>query len=720
VSLPGCGVRISPTVGGPTRRHIDASREPGSGEATNPISVLAPIAPRVQEAKDVRMRALRLAAAAVATTTTVFLAVGFLMVLDVVPSETADWLPVWLLPFLAAAWLTPTAVGLAIALRQPRNVIAWILLLGVLALVVTLPVEFVAGTGWQLQIDRASWPLLYAWPIAVTFVFPDGRFLSRRWRAVGMTGGACFVAFMALAMLDPEPFYGDDASVPNPLAGNAVGEWLTGSPVGWFWVVLWLGILGTLLAGMLSMWLRLRRSVGVERLQMLWLAWAGSLIPLGLLVCGLTAFAFGDSLIDLVLLPFLLLMEAAVAGAVGVAVARYGLYRIERLVNRTVVYAGLTFLLLAVYVGASVGLGVVAGRGSHWVTAVATLAVAVAFLPLRARVQDLVDRRFARARYEGVRRVRAFEDEVRDGSRAPEEIGPVLAEALGDPTAEVRFWLPETAAYADGSGAVELAQPADGTASTVVTRDGAPVAVLLHDPTLLERRDLLHGVLEAARLSLEMARLRVELRLQLAEVEASRTRIVEAGYEERRRLERDLHDGAQQRLVSLGVQIRRLQRSLPREAAILRPAFDQIVDEVGGAIGDLRQIAAGVRPARLDDGLAAALRDLARSSPVPVDVSVLEERVPASVEAAAYFVACEALANAFKHAGASKVAVRAVRENGALHVSIADDGLGGAVVRRGSGLAGLQDRVAAHGGTLDVVSPKGGGTRVEVELPCES
>jgi signal transduction histidine kinase len=379
----------------------------------------------------------------------------------------------------------------------------------------------------------------------------------------------------------------------------------------------------------------------------------------------------------------------------------------------------LTILLLAVYVGSTIGLGVVAGGGSEWVTAVATLAVALAFRPLRARIQDLVDRRYARARYQGVRRVRAFEDDVRDGRRAPEEIGPVLREALGDPAAELRFWLPETAAYADASGNVE-ARPADGRVKTEVARDGAPVAVLLHDPSLLDRPDLLNGVLGAAALSVEMARLRVELRLQLAEVEASRTRIVEAGYEERRRLERDLHDGAQQRLVSLGVQIRRLQRTLPRDAAILRPAFDQIVDEVGAAIGDLRQIAAGVRPARLDDGLAAALRDLARTSPVPVDVSVLEDRVPASVEAAAYFVACEALTNAVKHGGASKVAVRAVRANGSLRVSIADDGLGGAVVRRGSGLAGLQDRVAAHGGTLHVVSPKGGGTRVEAAIPCES
>jgi signal transduction histidine kinase len=210
------------------------------------------------------------------------------------------------------------------------------------------------------------------------------------------------------------------------------------------------------------------------------------------------------------------------------------------------------------------------------------------------------------------------------------------------------------------------------------------------------------------------------VRNHLAEVEASRARIVEAGYEERRRLERDLHDGAQQRLVSLGVQIRRLQRTLPRSASVLSPAFDQIVGEVAAAISDLRQIAAGVRPARLDDGLAAALRDLARTAPVPVEVDVPVGRVTASVEAAAYFVACEALTNAVKHAAASKVSVRAVRENGSLVVSVSDDGIGGAKARRGSGLAGLQDRVAAHGGSLEILSPRGRGTRIEVAIPCDS
>lgn len=666
------------------------------------------------------MRGLRLAAVCVATATFASLGVGLLQVAGVLPARHDDWIPIWLVVFIVFTWLSPAVVGLLIALRKPRNVIAWIMLLGALALTIVIPLELVLGEGWALQIDRATWPLLYAWPIAVTFVFPNGRLLSRRWRWVAGATVASFVWFMTLALLDPEPFYGDAAEVPNPMAGNAVGEWILGSPLGWIWVPLWLGILGSLFAGALAIRLRLRRSTGIERLQTLWLAWVAGLIPLGLLICGASSWVLGDSVVDWLLFPFLLFMEAAVAVAVGVAVTRYELYAIERLVNRTLVYATVTLVLLAVYAATTVGLGVFVGSGSAWVTAVATLAAALAFRPLRTRVQDTVDRRFARARFDGVRLVRTFEDDVRDGRRAPEEIASVLADALDDPTAELLFWLPETAAYANSVGAI-VAEPTHGErARTEIQRDDARTAVLLHDPSLLERRDFLDGVLAAAALSVEMARLRVEVRLQLAEVEASRTRIVEAGYEERRRLERDLHDGAQQRLVSLGVQLRRLQRTLPRGAQILSPALDQIVDEVGAAIGDLRQIAAGVRPARLDDGLEAALRDLARSSPLPVQVDVSGERVSASVEAAAYFVACEALTNAVKHAAASRVAVSAVRENGTLQLTISDDGLGGATVRRGSGLAGLADRVAAHGGTLEVVSPTGRGTTIEVEIPCES
>jgi signal transduction histidine kinase len=663
------------------------------------------------------MRGLRITAWAVAIATYVFILLGSLGIVG----DAFTPIPIAYVPLVVVAFLMPATVGLLIAIHQPRNRIAWILLLGGLVPTLQLPFAVLLGEGWTLQLDRALWPVLYAWPIAVAYVFPNGRLLSPRWRWVALGAAVSFAGFIVVAIFDPTPFEGDDVRVPNPMADNPVAEWV-GSVGGWLWLPLLLGMLGSLVAGAVAIRIRLRRSVGIERLQTLWLAWSAALVPITLFLCiasGLLGVALGLTIVDWVVFPLLLLIDIAVAASVGIAVGRYRLYAIERLVNRTLVYATLTTLLISAFAGLTVGLGVLVGGGSEWITAAATLAVAVAFLPLRRRIQDIVDRRFSRARYQGVRRVRTFEDDVRDGRRAPEEIGAVLAVALDDPSADLRFWLPETGAFAGASGDVSDL-PDDDRARTEIDHDGALTAVLLHDPSLLHRRDLLNGVLTAATLSIEMARLRVELRLQLGEVEASRARIVEAGYEERRRLERDLHDGAQQRLVSLGVQVRRLQRTLPRGAAILSPALDGVVDEIGAAIGDLRQIAAGVRPARLDDGLSAALADLARSAPIPVDVDVPSERVQASVEAAAYFVACEALTNAVRYASASRVSMRAVREDGTLLVSVTDDGVGGAVIRRGSGLAGLQDRVAAHGGTLEVVSPRGRGTRVEVAIPCES
>jgi signal transduction histidine kinase len=656
------------------------------------------------------MRMLRIAACFTALAT---LVVEIVLLLGVEPHRPND-LDLRITPFMALAALAPAAVGLLVAIRQPRNAIAWILLVG--AFSATRWAVLIPDKGWSLQIERAYWPLLYAWPLAVAFVFPNGRLLSRRWRWIAAMSIVSFVGFMSIAAIDNERFDPPDAAVHNPMAGFP-----NPSVLSWLWVPFWLGILGTLLAGAIAIRLRLRRSTGSERLQALWIAWAASLIPIGLFVC-LASWAIpnaGRFVGANIIYPLLLVMETTVAAAVGIAVVRYRLYAIERLINRTLVYASLTILLAAIYGGTALVLGVIAGRGSDWAVAACTLVVALAFRPLRARVQHVVDRRFDRARSDGLRAMQAFENDVREGVRAPEEIGAVLAQALRDPLAELVFWLPESETYASSSGDLVTALPDDERARSEITRVGALTAVLLHDPALLERRAL-RDILAAGALSAEIARLRVEVRLQLQEVQASRVRIVEAGYEERRRLERDLHDGAQQRLVSLGLQIRRMQRSLPREAMILAPALDQIVGEVGSAITDLRQIAAGVRPARLDDGLAAALHDLARSAPIPVDVEAPIGRVNASVEAAAYFVVCEALTNSVKHASATRVALSATRAEGTLRVTVSDDGIGGAYARRGSGLAGLGDRVSAHGGTLVIASPSGGGTRIEVAIPCDS
>jgi signal transduction histidine kinase len=681
----------------------------------NVISVPAPIAVSPAEANDFGMRGLRSLAGLCALALVVNLTVGLLHVLEVIPSEEENWIPLRVYPFLALALLAPMVSGLVIAMHMPRNTIAWILLLGTSIPSFQLVAEQLAGPGWSFQTEAATLPLLFAWPVAVAFVFPNGRLLSRRWRWVAGAAAVCFGLTIGLKLFDPEAYAPPNADIRNPVLGNRFGEFIVDTGL---WIPFAIGTVASLFAGALAVVLRYRRSAGVERLQMLWLVWAAMLVPLALSYEILADFLLGGGG-DL---SFVMLMgaEVALVVAIGVAVVRYRLYAIERLINRTLVYVTLSLLLLGAYAAVTLALGVVVAGGSDWVVAFATLVVAVAFRPLRARVQELVDRRFSRARHEGVRRVRDFEDEVREGRREPEAIVSVLAEALRDPLVTLFFWLPASETYADESGELVAVLPNDGRARSEIEREGAHTAVLLHDPGLLQKPDLLRNVLAAAALSIEIARLRVEVRFQLAEVEASRARIVEAGYEERRRLERDLHDGAQQRLVSLGVQIRRLQRTLPKTASILSPALDQIVGEVGAAIADLRQIAAGVRPARLDEGLAAALRDLASSSPVPVDVEAQGGRFAASVEAAAYFVACEALTNAVKHASASKVAVRAVRENGLLLLTVSDDGIGGAVARRGSGLAGLRDRVAAHGGTLEIVSSSGEGTRIEVALPCDS
>jgi signal transduction histidine kinase len=627
----------------------------------------------------------------------------------------------WLYPFLFCAVSIPAAVGVLIATKRPRNPIGWILVLGALSLAPLLaasPYAWVAlrahpgslpGGSWAALLS-SLWPVFFAWPLAVAFVFPDGRLPSSRWRPYALFAAGSF-ALLLFVLVTAKQLERPFSDVPNPFPVRLPDAF---GPLRSF---AWLAMFASLFAGTAAVRSRYKGSAGIKRLQVLWLAYAALLIPLGVVCFLLWGLVFGEP--GDAVVAFLLGMEAAVALAVGVAVTRYRLYEIDRLINRTLVYALVTASLGLLYGVISVVAGVVLGRGSAWATALAAVFVALAFRPLRTRAQAVVDWRFARPRYEGLRRVRSFVDDVRDGRREPEEIGAVLAAALRDPGAELLFRLPASDTYADSAGRV-VAEPPDGQgALTPVEHRGQEIGLLRHRRDLLDRPDLLHSILDAASLAIEIARLRVEVRLQLVEVNESRARIVQAGYEERRRLERDLHDGAQQRLVTLGIVLRRLQRSLPREAKVLGPALDSAVDEIGHAIADLRTIASGVRPPRLDDGLAAAFADLARAAPVPIDVEATGERLPPHVEAAAYFVVCEAVTNAVKHASPSRVRVEATSAGGGLRLLVADDGVGGANPR-GTGLIGLTDRVTAHGGTLLIESPLGAGTRIEAEFPCGS
>jgi signal transduction histidine kinase len=240
--------------------------------------------------------------------------------------------------------------------------------------------------------------------------------------------------------------------------------------------------------------------------------------------------------------------------------------------------------------------------------------------------------------------------------------------------------------------------------------------VLIHDERLLGQRPLLESAGSAARLALENTRLQAELRAQLAELRASRARIVEAADAERRRLERDLHDGAQQRLLALGLALQLL-----RDGSSDQELLAQAEEELQTALRELRDLARGIHPTILSEqGLGPAVRSLADRAPVPVRVEAVDERYPAPVEAAVYFVVAEALANIAKHAGARSAVVSLARANGKLVVEINDDGRGGAVAHVGGGLQGLADRVAAAGGTLAIVSDHGAGTSLHVEVPCES
>jgi signal transduction histidine kinase len=333
----------------------------------------------------------------------------------------------------------------------------------------------------------------------------------------------------------------------------------------------------------------------------------------------------------------------------------------------------------------------------------------VAFRPLRARIQEWVDRRFRSARHRAMSRVDGYLEALRTGRASPEELPELLRAVTGRTDVELTFVLPDEA--------VPDPVSSDGRTRRVVERAGVPLGVLSYADDWAADR-LLIDLVEHVGLAVEIGRLRAELRRQLDEVEASRARIVAAGYEERRRLERDLHDGAQQRLVSVGLTLRHAQMGLAGTSA--GQGIDAAVDQLMLAINELRELANGVRPAHLDDGLDAALRELASRVPMMVDLHVGPERHPADIEATAYFVACEALTNAYKHAAATNVHVRVQCADGRLELTVADDGVGGAHPDRGSGLRGLSDRIAAQGGRMTVDSQPGAGTRLVAELPCAS
>ena len=302
---------------------------------------------------------------------------------------------------------------------------------------------------------------------------------------------------------------------------------------------------------------------------------------------------------------------------------------------------------------------------------------------------------------------------------SPGRLRDALARALGDSTLQLAFRLPDGSGYLDTSGqAVEVARPGPGRAVTpVADADGA---VLVHDAGLEHEPQLLRLTAAAASMALEHSRLQAEVQAQLEQVRASRARIVEAGDAERRRLERDLHDGAQQRLVTLSLALGMARDRAAGADPELGALIESASKEAKEALTELRELARGIHPAVLTEtGLAGAIQALAERSPVATTITAVPDgRFPAAIEATAYFVVCEALANVAKHARAGGAQVTIRRRPGRLVVEVSDDEAGGARAERGSGLRGLADRVASAGGVLRIDSPPGCGTRLEADIPC--
>ncbi len=305
----------------------------------------------------------------------------------------------------------------------------------------------------------------------------------------------------------------------------------------------------------------------------------------------------------------------------------------------------------------------------------------------------------------------------------PGRLELALRHALGDPSLELLLRDRDTASWLDSRG-VSVGPPEEDSSVAVTTleRDSEPIAAIVHDRVLREDPGLVAAATAVLRLAVENERLTAEVRDQLASVRASRARLVEAAEAERRRIERDLHDGAQQRLIGVALSLQEARAEARRhtpDAPFLRQ-LDDTADELLAAVEELRELARGIHPAILtDDGLGVAVTSLARRAAVPVELDLaLDGRLPPAVEATAYYVVAEALTNITRHARARSVTVRVSNHDEVLKVEVGDDGDGGVDARFGSGISGLIDRLEAVSGTLEIHSPPGVGTRLQAVIPC--
>jgi signal transduction histidine kinase len=654
------------------------------------------------------------------------------------------------LPFVIA-FSVFGVVGALIISRDRRNVIGMLLMYGSVTTVVAfVSAELVTtlvreGAGDGPLVTALALAGTIGWVVGilpglifVLLLFPTGRLPSPRWRPF-----AWFVASVAVLLLVTVVFGSarltgsvEEIGVANPLRVRAVAEalgWL--EDAGWLFLVAVTG-------GIAAVVVRYRRSEGVERQQIRWFAFAA-------------AFLFLTTVVEEILLPIpadLEILAALVSAAsflalpvaIGIAVLRYRLYDLDVVIRKTIVFAALAVFATLVYAAIVVGAGAWLGRDNSFLTMIAAVVVAVTFQPVRGWLTRAANRIVYGRRATPYEVLSDFADRV-GATYGDEDVLPrmavVLGEGIGAERADV--WLKvdeqlrDVAVWPDGVDRAPPVQLTDGVLPSIpgaervlaVEHAGELLGALAvrkpaSDPVSPSDEKLIADLAAQAGLVLRNVRLTEELRARLDDLRAAQKRLVAAQDEERRRLERNIHDGAQQQLVALAVKARLARSLADREPAKAAEMLGQIEAETQSTLEDLRDLARGIYPPLLADrGLVAALEAQARKAAVPVTVEASAVgRLPQEVEAAVYFCVLEALQNVAKYADAGRARVSVTRTDGVVRFEVADDGRGfdPSARPRGTGLQGIADRLGALDGSLEIRSGPGQGTMLTGTVPVEA
>jgi signal transduction histidine kinase len=655
------------------------------------------------------------------------------------------------LGYLLGAPIT-AILGVLITIRRPRNSIGWLLLAIAVADSICVFADFTAMRGLLSGVSARGWVVWAAWTyknvfgigafflLFLVFVFPNGQVLpGPRWRWAAWVGFTAVVVLTASGIVSTQSAQLSPRlpSLTNPLAIAALDS-LTNNN-GTLQSLLYLLIFVILVAAVV---VRFRRSRGIERRQMRWFAYVAA-AALGIFILTFTPLlSNAGTAIDNYTLDFGLVV--ALPLAIGLAVMRYGLYDLDVFISRSIVYGSLAVFITAVYVGIAVGIGTLVGSGGKpnlALSILATAIVAVGFQPVRERIQSVANRLIYGKRATPYEVLSQFSERVAE-SYASDEVLPRMARVLAEGTAAElsEIWLrsgdelrraaafPLDAAVPSVlhlSGAGELSIP-NADRSVLVRHQGDVLGAL----TVTKRRGesltpieikLMDDLAHQAGLVLKNVGLTADLQARLVDLRASRQRLVAAQDDERRKLERDLHDGAQQYLVAIKVKLGLAEMLLTKDPTKAMTTLEQLKGDADEALETLRDLARGIYPPLLAErGLPTALQAQARKATLPITIEADGiGRFSQDTEAALYFCVLEALQNIQKYAQASRAFVRLRQDGDKLAVEVADDGRGFVVstTARGNGLTNMEDRLDALGGNLQVESTLGRGTILRATVP---